>query len=110
MGRFVKGDVVVIPFPFSDLSSSKRRPAFVLAESGGDDVILCQITSQSVKDNQAITIELTDIKNGSLNTVSNIRPNKLFTADERIIAYKVGELCAGKINDVVQAVTKIIEK
>ena len=31
MARFIKGDVVIIPFPFSDLSGSKRRPAFVIA-------------------------------------------------------------------------------
>lgn len=48
MGRFIKGDVVVIPFPFSDLTMSKRRPALVLAELSGDDLILCQITSQQV--------------------------------------------------------------
>jgi mRNA interferase MazF len=33
MAKFVKGDVVVIPFPFSDLSQSKRRPALVLAQA-----------------------------------------------------------------------------
>jgi mRNA interferase MazF len=47
MGRFVKGDVVVIPFPYSDLSASKKRPALVLADLEGDDIILCQITSQN---------------------------------------------------------------
>jgi mRNA interferase MazF len=42
MGRFIKGDVVVVPFPFSDLSASKRRPALVAATLGtGDDVVLC---------------------------------------------------------------------
>ena len=41
----MKGDVVVIPFPFSDLSGSKRRPALVIADWGGDDVMLCQIIS-----------------------------------------------------------------
>ena len=45
MARFVKGDVVVVPFPFSDLSQSKRRPALVITELTGDDLILCQITS-----------------------------------------------------------------
>jgi mRNA interferase MazF len=44
MGRFVKGDVVVIPFPFSDLSATKRRPALVITALPGEDVILCQIT------------------------------------------------------------------
>jgi mRNA interferase MazF len=45
MGRFVRGDVVVTPFPYSDLSDSKKRPALVAAVLKGDDVILCQITS-----------------------------------------------------------------
>jgi mRNA interferase MazF len=45
MAGFVKGDVVVIPFPFSDLSQSKRRPALVLAEADAQAVILCQITA-----------------------------------------------------------------
>ena len=45
MGKFVKGDVVVLPFPFSDLSTQKRRPALVVAVASADDVILAQITS-----------------------------------------------------------------
>jgi len=49
MERFVKGDVVVVPFPFSDLTRAKRRPALVIAELEGDDLILCQITSQPLE-------------------------------------------------------------
>jgi hypothetical protein len=56
MAKFVKGDVVVIPFPFSDLSQSKRRPALVLAVLQGDDLILCQISRKNIKDNYAIRI------------------------------------------------------
>jgi len=48
LGKFVKGDVVVLPFPFSDLSAVKRRPALVVAALTGEDVILCQITSRIV--------------------------------------------------------------
>ncbi len=45
MEKFIKGDVVVMPFPFSELSGSKKRPALVLADLPGDDILLCQITS-----------------------------------------------------------------
>jgi mRNA interferase MazF len=41
--KFVNGDVVVVPFPFSDLTEAERRPAHVLAELDGDGRILCQI-------------------------------------------------------------------
>ena len=54
MERFVKGDIVVIPFPFSDLTEAKRRPALVVAKLDGNDLILCQITSQLFRDRYAI--------------------------------------------------------
>ena len=92
MAKFVKGDVVVIPFPFSDLSQSKRRPALVLAVLQGDDLILCQITSKSIKDNYAIPVDENDFESGSLNQESNIRPNRLFTADNHIILYRIGNI------------------
>lgn len=40
MERFIKGDVIVLPFPFTDLSSAKRRPAVVLADIKGNDYII----------------------------------------------------------------------
>lgn len=83
MERFIKGDIVVIPFPFSDLSGFKRRPALVLADLQGDDIILCQITSQLASDKYAIAIKDSDFKLGNLNSPSNIRPNRIFTADKK---------------------------
>lgn len=87
MARFVKSDVVVIPFPFTDLTQAKRRPALVLATLKGDDLILCQITSQNVRDDYAIPLNDSDFQTGSLKQSSNIRPNRIFTADKRIILY-----------------------
>lgn len=88
MGKFVKGDVIVAPFPFSDLSANKKRPALVVASLTGDDVILCQITSKTIDDSDAIPLAKTDFKSGSLHQDSNIRPNCLFTADSNIILYR----------------------
>ncbi|MDR1873596.1 MAG: type II toxin-antitoxin system PemK/MazF family toxin [Synergistaceae bacterium] len=107
MGRFIKGDVVVIPFPFSDLSASKRRPAVILADLPGDDLIMSQITSKNVSDSMAVTVVPGEIDGGMLSTSSNIRPNKLFTADESIVLYKIGVLKAEKLKEVVGKVVKI---
>ena len=108
MGVFVKGDIVVLPFPFSDLSASKKRPALVLVSSQGDDVILCQITSRNVRDIHAIIIDIDDVKNGSLRAMSNVRPNKLFTADKRIILYKLGCLAPAKFDAVVSKIVNML--
>ena len=110
MAKFVKGDVVVIPFPFSDLSQSKRRPALVLAVLQGDDLILCQITSKSIKDNYAIPVDENDFESGSLNQESNIRPNRLFTADNHIILYRIGNMKIIKLNQVIDKVVEIIKE
>jgi mRNA interferase MazF len=107
VGKFIKGDIVVVPFPFSDLSASKRRPAIVLADLLGDDLILSQITSRNILDSMSITIEPNDVINSSLNAVSNIRPNKLFTADESIVLYKIGTLKADKLKTVIEKVIEI---
>ncbi len=106
MGRFVKGDVVVVPFPFSDLSTTKKRPAVVVAVLTGNDVVLCQITSKTITDDYAIPVRSPDFTSGGLRQSSNIRPNRLFTAEGKIILYRAGVLSTKKIQEVV---TKIIE-
>ena len=109
MGRFVKGDVVVVPFPFSDLSSTKRRPALVAATLGtADDVVLCQITSRTVADNFSIHIAESDFVTGGLRRKSNVRPNRLFTADTRIILYRAGQLSIRKMRAVTAKIIEII--
>lgn len=110
MERFIKGDIVVLPFPFSDLSNSKKRPAFVLADLHGDDLILCQITSRMIKDEYAIETTDTDFETGSLMKESNIRINKLFTADRSIILYKVGALKDVKTHEIIDGVINILKK
>jgi len=108
MGKFVKGDVVVAPFPFSDLSDAKKRPALVVAALTGDDVLLCQITSKTIADNYAVPIADTDFTSGGLHQPSNIRPNRLFTADGNIILYRAGALTSKKVQEVVAKIIKIV--
>lgn len=108
MAEFIKGDIVVIPFPFSNLSEVKKRPAFVVSELTGDDVILCQITSQTIKDKYSIPLSKNDFVIGNLSVKSNIRPNRIFTADKNIILYKVGNIKENKIREVIHKIIEII--
>jgi mRNA interferase MazF len=110
LGRFVKGDVVVLPFPFSDLTQAKRRPAIIIAELEGDDRILCQITSQHFQDAYSVQISDTDFEEGSLKKVSNARPNRIFTADSKIILYRAGHLKADKVQNIIELIIKILKQ
>jgi mRNA interferase MazF len=104
----VKGDVVVVPFPFSDLSQSKRRPALVIATLEGDDLILCQITSRSNRDKYSISLDSDDFESGDLKRPSNARPNRIFTADNHIVLYKVGKLTKEKLQIITEKIIEII--
>lgn len=107
MEGFVKGDVVVLPFPFSDLSDYKKRPALVVANLEGYDTILCQITSAMKIDDNSIALGTGDFKKGGLKATSLIKPNRLFTADKSIILYKAGSLKEFKIKEVEEAIVQI---
>ena len=109
MAGFIRGDVVVVPFPFSDLSKAKRRPALVLAVLHGDDIILCQITSRKISDTYSITLDESDFEQGSLKQSSNIRPNRIFTADKNIILYKAGFLKQKKTEETIQRIVEILK-
>jgi len=101
-------EVVLVSFPFSDLSHSKLRPAVVLAYAERDDWILCQVTSKSYGDNQAIVIDEDSFETGSLRLVSYSRPGKLFTANSSIIKSQVGKLKEESFKNIIEAVVKVL--
>ena len=81
----------------------------VLANLEADDIILCQITSQFVKDSYAIALDNSGFIKGSLNKPSNIRPNRLFTAEKNIITRKVGTVNSEVFEKVVDKLCEIIK-
>ena len=110
MADFIKGDVVVLPFPFSHFGEYKKRPALVIARSGPDDLILCQITSQTVKDSAAIPVGDSDFESGSLRQSSNVRPNRIFTVDQSIVMYLAGHLKPEKVKQVIDSIIRCISE
>ncbi len=100
MGKPLVGEVVVLPFPQSDLRAGKRRPALVVADLIGDDLILCQITSQSRRDGYSVPLASGDFERGHLNLDSFIRPSRLFTVDQSVILYSAGKVRGVKLGEV----------
>ena len=109
MERFVAGDVVVIPFPFSDLSGKKRRPSLIIKKIAGNDYLLCQITHSSYHQSEEIKIEKKDFERGGLRHSSFIRFTKVFSTDESLIEYKIGSLKKEKMTEVITKICAILK-
>jgi mRNA interferase MazF len=85
-----KGDIVLIPFPFSDLSGNKNRPALILIDSA-DDVTICFITTR-LKWHSEYDIVIKPTALNGLKKNSLIRLNKLATVDKELVIGLLGEL------------------
>jgi len=109
MGVSTVGSVVLVPFPFSDLSRSKLRPAVVLAAAGRDDLILCQVTSNPYSDDSAIELGSSEFASGSLQRISYARPGKLFTANTDLIVRDVRVLTDEARRRIVQAIEAMLQ-
>jgi mRNA interferase MazF len=109
MGARATSQVVLVPFPFSDLSHTKIRPAAVLAYAGRDDWILCQITSNPYGDPNAVTLTNENFSEGSLRLTSYARPGKLFTANSGLVSAVIGTLDDQTVQSLVEAVIKLLK-
>ena len=102
------GMAVLIPFPFSDLSQAKLRPAVVLADAGRGDWVLCQITRNPYGDARAILLEDASFAVGALRVTSYARPGKLFTANRTLMVTQVGTLKAEPLQQIIEAVVALL--
>jgi len=99
---------VLVPFPFSDLTQTKLRPAVVLADSGRGDWILCQVTSNPYGDVHSIEMTNDSFDSGSLRVTSYARPGKLFTANQDLMVSQVAILNAASFRSIIEAVIDIL--
>ena len=87
------GSIVLVPFPFTDLSATKVRPALIVSKpvEGARDVVVCFITSQEMPAMpQAVPLAVT--KNSGLKVPSTVRFDKIATLDRRIILGDLGRI------------------
>ncbi len=108
MGALAAGAVVLVPFPFSDLSQSKLRPAVVVADAGRGDLVLCQVTSNAYSDPLAVELSHAAFSAGSLLRTSYARPGKLFTASDTLVVRQVGTLTVDTLTRLVDQVVSLL--
>ena len=94
---------MLTPFPFTDMSQAKIRPAVVVAYAGMSDWIICQITSMQRQDVQ-IALSRGDFAAGGLRVDSWVRPNRITTQNERVFRRTLGRLTDAKRDEILATV------
>jgi len=102
------GEIVLVPFPFSDLSQAKLWPAVVLADAGRGDWILCHRDEHPYGDPRAVRLTASNFRSGSLRAESYARPGKLFTASRDLMVAQVAVLSVDARQHRVDAVIAIL--
>ena len=110
MGVPANGEVVLVPFPFSDLSEYKIRPVVCLADAGRGDFVCCMVTSISYGDPDAEPLGPADFDTGGLLTPSFARPGKLSTLNSKILVRVVGTLTPVAFDRVRSAVVAMLRR
>src|SRR6201984_1640574 len=100
MVKPVAGEIVVIPFPRNHPAAGTQRPALVIADLPGADLILCQITSRAHWDAFAVPLDKSDCERGEIGHPCFIRPQRLFTVEQHIILSSVAKVTAQKFDEV----------
>jgi mRNA interferase MazF len=108
VGAVQPGIVVLVRFPFSDLSASKLRPAVVLARASGVDWVLCQVTSNPYGDPAAVPLPAASFTSGGLGRESFARPGKLFTASQSLFVKTAGQLTDASHRELVEHVVVVL--
>ena len=111
MTTYRRGDVVLVSFPFTDLTATKQRPALIVSPDSvnrlNQDFILAAITSQLPGDEHSVGLSAGDFQHGKLPKESVVRLTKLFTMHSTLIRKKIGTLKSAKMEALLQQLGKI---
>jgi mRNA interferase MazF len=109
---YKQGDIVLVPFPFTNQAGTKHRPALVISGSllnKTADIILVQITSKNKTDGFSIPINNNTDLTIPLKYLSEIRCNKLLVIDQSLIVIKISAVKSKIVSRVVTTITALFQ-
>ena len=93
---FNQGEIIIVPFPFSNLSGVRQRPVLVLSKTDYlkecEDIITCGITSNLKDSRYSLLIDNSNLIEGNIPIKSRIKIDKLFTLEQSIVIKKIGRI------------------
>ena len=112
MAEYVKGDILLTPFPFSGEGGFKVRPALVLAELpyGGTDYLVCIVSTQAAPDPSLLELDNKDVLGGSLSQRCYLRPEYTYAVAGHRVVRRLGQVKSEKLNAVIAASVALLTK
>lgn len=108
MTTYNKKDVILIPFPFGDLTSSKQRPAVVLATVPSRQELVCMMLTSTSRIDSTVDIQITDIVRAGLPKPTVARTSRLFTATSGLVRKKIGQVSKFDFDAIINRVIKLL--
>jgi len=107
--RSKRGDIVLVPFPFTDLSSSKKKTRVLSSppdwfSSSNQDLVPVAITSQIGDDPRSVLLDETDFLGGKLPKRSMVKLAKVFTIHSALIGKRIWAITESKLEEILKAI------
>ena len=110
--KYKLGDVVIVPFPFTDLSGTRQRPVLVISNNHHnqttEDIVVCGITSNITEQEYSVIIDNNSLIEGRIPLTSRIKVNKLFTLKQNLIKKEVAKVKLVVLKKVKQELSKLL--
>lgn len=111
---FEQGEIIIVPIPFTDLLSNKKRPALVISSNKynnrTNDIIVMAITSNITNKEFSVNINNGELELGVLESESQIRVDKTYTISQSIVIKSIAKIRASLLGDIINTFDKIIQK
>ncbi|MEK8016122.1 MAG: type II toxin-antitoxin system PemK/MazF family toxin [Candidatus Parabeggiatoa sp.] len=106
------GDIVLIPVPFTDLSSHRRRPVIVISNElynqKTTDIVVVAMTSNPIEVDYSFTLNSSDLVEGQLNRSSKVRVDKIYTLSQSIVVKKFGQVNTKILDKIFELLQKLM--
>lgn len=107
-----QGDILLVPFPFSDQSGRKVRPVIIISKrefnEDSEDIVVIGVTSNISKDKYALNLTNKDLEQGHLFTECCIKCENILKLDKELIIKKIGKIKKDKFKQIISKILEII--
>jgi mRNA interferase MazF len=109
MTVYKRMDVILVPFPFSDLSYSKKRPALVLVDIPNRDELVCMMLTSTQSIDPMVDISIIDIELAGLPKPTVARVSRLFTLKQSLVSKKLGVIEVKEYEVILNRLMELIK-